>query len=227
MNRLFLYNELYKFLNKKINKKDIINDVMNLKTLKNVHIYCKIKNFTGQKTGPLIEKYIIDKYNFIKNIPSLCIGDCSKKVNDKDINIEIKGSLGGETNKQFNYVQIRLHHNIDYYLLTSYYLSFENLDKLGDLYIFLLKKDEIKDLIIKYGQYAHGTKNENGKRLLDDIDNIDNNNNNKEYALRPKYNDNLWKELLKYKIEENEINKKCIGNEDKTNNNRKKRRKNN
>ena len=41
--------------------------IMKLKTLKEAHIYCKMNNLTGQFTGPIIEKYIKEKYNMIKN----------------------------------------------------------------------------------------------------------------------------------------------------------------
>jgi hypothetical protein len=185
--------ELLYILDKsKINHK---NEILKEKTLKDVHIYCKKNKLSGQITGPLIEHYIIVKYNLKKNSSSLCNGDCMKD----DKNYEIKVSLGGEkTHKDFNYVQIRLNHNIDYYLLTAYYISHDNIDDLGELYTFLLDKKELTDLLIKYGTYAHGTKNELGNITEDDLKKTD---NNKEYALRPKYDGECWKELLEYDID--------------------------
>jgi hypothetical protein len=49
---------------------------------------------------------------------------------------------------------------------------------------------------------VHGTVKNLGKITKEDLDDI---NNSKEYALRPKYNDNCWKSLLKFRIDENSI----------------------
>ena len=143
-------------------------------------------------TGPLIEYYIKTKYNMIKNDASLCIGDL--KINEKDI--EIKVSNGGKDNDKFNYVQIRMNHVCEY-LLTAYYLDYSNIDNYGELFIFRLKKEDIKSLILQYGGYAHGTITKLGVITKEDLDNE---KNEKEYALRPKYNDDCWKELLKYHV---------------------------
>lgn len=56
------------------------------------------------------------------------------------------------------------------------------------------------NLLISHGTYAHGTIKENGKITIDNIKNTI-----KEYSLRPKINDKCWKEMIKFKIEENEI----------------------
>ena len=90
-------------------KKDNKVEIIKFQLLKDAHIYCKINNLSGQITGPLIEHFIIIKNNMDKSNPSLCIGDCKK--NDK--NIEIKASMGGKNNTDFNYVQIRINHNVD------------------------------------------------------------------------------------------------------------------
>jgi hypothetical protein len=170
-------------------------EILNEKTLKDVHIYCKKNKLSGQISGPLIENYIIKKYGMKKNKSSLCNGDgrCS------ETNYEIKISLGGnKTNKSFNYVQIRLNHDIDYYIFTAYYLSEGNLIEFGELFTFLLNKDDMKKMISKYGMYAHGTKKEYGEIKMEDLEGK---NNMKEYALRPKYDDECWNELLKYKFD--------------------------
>ena len=170
-------------------KKEIIKQSANIK---DAHIYCKINHLSGQISGPLIEYYIKNKYNMIKNNSSLCIGDV--KHNNK--NIEIKISTGGKENNKFNYVQLRINHNCDY-ILTAYYLSNENLKNSGELFIFKLNKFNMKNIILKYGTYAHGTIQKLGvinKKNLDDP------NNDKEYAIRPKYADKCWNELLKYRI---------------------------
>jgi hypothetical protein len=183
-----------KLLKNILDKSKIVhkNEILNQTTIKDAHIYCKINNLSGQVTGPLIEFYIKTKYNMIKNDASHCIGDL--KLNE--IDIEIKVSNGGKDNNKFNYVQIRMNHLCEY-LLTAYYLDYSNIDDNGELFIFRLKKDDIKQLIAKYGGYAHGTISKLGVITKDDLDNPE---NEKEYALRPKYNDDCWKELLQYKV---------------------------
>jgi len=178
-------------LSKCNHKKEIIKQSSNLK---DAHIYCKVNQLSGQISGPLIEYYIKNKYNMIKNNSSLCIGD----VKYKNKNIEIKISTGGKENDKFNYVQLRINHDCDY-ILTAYYISDENLKNSGELFIFRLNKIYMKNIILKYGSYAHGT-----IKKLGSITNKDLNNpkNDKEYAIRPKYGDNCWCDLLKYRIDD-------------------------
>lgn len=169
-------------------------EILKESSLKNAHIYCKVLNLSGQQAGPIIENYIKNKYNMLKNNASSCIGDlvCN------DINFEIKVSNGGKENNQFNYVQLRMNHNCDY-ILTAYYLSYENLHNNGELFIFRLNKENIKSLILKYGGYAHGTIKKLGKIKKEDLEDI---TNDKEYSIRPKYGDKCWKELLQFRIED-------------------------
>ncbi len=155
------------------------------------HIYCRINQLNGQKTGNLLEHYIIDKYFMVKNHESLCIGD----VHYNNINYEIKSSLG--YNNRFHYVQIRLNHDC-HYLLTAYYLSENNVETLGELFMFNLNKEQMKHIIYKYGSYAHGTIKKLGQITMDDLNDVD---NNKEYSLRPRYNSKCWNELLLYRID--------------------------
>jgi hypothetical protein len=152
--------------------------ILKEKTLKQAHIYCIIHNISAQQYGPLLEKYIINKYNYKKNSASNCIGDCSKEKE----NIEIKASLGGSTHTKFNYVQIRIGQNITSYLLTAYHLSNSNVEEGGELYIFKISKNDMKELIVSYGGYAHGTVTEHGKITIESLNNED---NKKEYAIRP------------------------------------------
>ena len=81
-------------------------------------------------------------------------------------------------------------------ILLAYYLDYTNLEILGELYIFRLNKENIKQLILKYGGYAHGTIKKNGKITIEDLNDI---NNTKEYAIRPIYNSKCWNELLNFK----------------------------
>ena len=104
--------------------------------------------------------------------------------------------MGGYSNNKFNFVQLRPHHNIDYYIFICYYINEENLNKNGEEFIFNIPKNDIINLIEIHGHYAHGT-----KKNLGLIKNIQNSINvNKEYALRCKYNDLLWKKLINYQI---------------------------
>jgi hypothetical protein len=172
-------------------------EIMNEPTIKDAHIYCKKHKLSGQITGPLIESFIKIKYSMIKNGASSCSGD----LKHDDTNLEIKVSTGGKDNNKFNYVQIRMNHTCDY-LFTAYYLDYSNLENLGELFIFRLKKEDIKLLILRFGGYAHGTITKLGTISKEDLDNT---NNDKEYALRPKYNDECWKALLQFRINEIDI----------------------
>ena len=186
--------KLKQLLYSSISNKIHAETIMKLPTLKDSHIYCKYNNLSGQFTGPVLEKYIKIKYKMTKNNASSCNGDL--KCNE--INIEIKASNGGKENDKFNFVQLRMNHKC-VYILTAYYINYTNLDNLGELYIFKLNKENIKQLIIKYGCYAHGTIGELGKITMEDLNDP---TNPKEYALRPKYDDKCWIELLNFRIDE-------------------------
>lgn len=179
-------------------KKDHFKEILEShNSLKRAHIYCKINDLNGQKTGSLIERYYIHKFNMIKNDSKDCIGDAVHKGK----NIEIKVSNGTSNNNKFNFVQLRLNHDC-IYLFSCYYISMENIDRNGELFIFKLNKESIKDLILKYGNYAHGTEKKLGKITKDSINKPDNNNS---YCLRPIYNSDCWKELLTYRIDESSV----------------------
>jgi hypothetical protein len=186
--------KLKQLLDSSLSTKLHAETVMQLPTLKDAHMYCKYNNLSGQFTGPILEKYIKIKYGMTKNNASSCNGDL--KCND--VNMEIKASNGGKENNKFNYVQLRMNHHCEY-IFTAYYISYENLDTLGELFLFRLNKDNLKPLIMKYGGYAHGTIGELGEITGADLDDI---TNQKEYAIRPKYGDKCWNELLQFRIDE-------------------------
>ena len=113
-------------------------------------------------------------------------------------NHELKASNGGTQNDKFNFVQIRMNHQCDY-IFMAYYISYENLDNKGELFIFKLTKTDIIPMIDEYGGYAHRTKKELGDITIEDLNDKD---NMKEYDLRPKYGSDCWKELLKFRVDE-------------------------
>lgn len=172
--------------------------VMKLATLKEAHVYCVIYNVSAQQYGPLLEKFIRTKFNYIKNKAEDCTGDCFKEGK----NSEVKVSLGGARHKKFNFVQIRPSHDCDTYILTAYHLSHENIESEGELYIFKVPKKDIKNIVISYGGYAHGTIKEHGKITADSLNDE---NIIKEYALRPTINDNCWKALMKFRVSETSL----------------------
>jgi len=169
-------------------------EIMKEHNIKQAHIYCKIHKLSGQVSGPLIEHFIKQKYNMKKNNSSLCNGD----LLHNDTNIEIKASNGGKEHNKFNYVQLRMNHCCEY-ILTAYYLNCDNVETYGELFIFKLTKKDIKEIILKYGGYAHGTKSKLGEITEEDLDNI---TNDKEYSIRPKYGDKCWKDLLLFRVQE-------------------------
>jgi hypothetical protein len=169
-------------------------EIMKEPTLKRAHIYCKIHQLSGQICGPLIEYYIKNKYQMIKNASSSCNGD----LHHNQSNFEIKVSNGGKEHNKFNYVQLRMNHSCDY-ILTAYYLNDTNIQTQGELFIFKLTKPDIRILIFKYGGYAHGTKQKLGEITCKELENP---TNDKEYAIRPKYGDQCWNELLQFRVHE-------------------------
>jgi len=187
-------NKLKQLLDSSSSNKIHTKTIMALPTLKDAHIYCKYNNLSGQFTGPVLEKYIKEKYKMTKNNASSCSGDL--KCNE--INVEIKASNGGKENNKFNFVQLRMNHKCQY-IFTAYHIDYTNVDNLGELYIFKLNKENIKPLIEEYGGYAHGTIGELGEITMDDLDDT---KNPKEYALRPRYGDKCWIELLNYRVNE-------------------------
>ena len=169
-------------------------EILKEPNIKHAHIYCKINQLSGQISGPLIEYYIQNKYKMTKNKASLCIGD----LQHSEINFEIKVSIGGKDNNKFNYVQLRINHVCEY-ILTAYYIDNDNIDELGELFIFKLNKENIKKIILQYGGYAHGTIQKLGPITVEDLENE---TNDKEYAIRPKYGDKCWCELLQFRVNE-------------------------
>ena len=171
------------------------HEIMKSGTLKEAHTYCVLNGVSGQQYGPILEKFIRTKFNYIKNKAKSCTGDCSKDGK----NSEVKVSLGGKNHNKFNFVQIRPSHDCETYILTAYNLSDNNVELEGELYIFKVPKDDIKKLVVCFGGYAHGTIKEHGNIT---IESLNDEKSTKEYALRPTINDNCWKALLPFRVPE-------------------------
>lgn len=172
-----------------------VDKILTQPDLKAACIYCKLnEDIKPQSYGGLIENYIITKHGVTKNKTDSCTGDIC--IGDQQ-NYEIKVSLGGKEHTKFNFVQLRMNHICDY-ILIAYYLSAVNIETNGELFVFKLTKAELKPLIIKYGGLAHGTKTKKGSITQESLDMSVNEN---EYALRPKYGDACWTELVdKYRV---------------------------
>lgn len=198
----FLKSQLKNILNEStINH---AQEIMNCKSWKDAHVYCVVNRLSSQQYGPLLEKYIINKYNFSKSKVIDCNGDISTI---KGRNIELKVSTGGKYRNKFNYVQIRPFHKCDMYILTAYHLSVENIKNQGNFYIFKIPKGRLNQLLVRYGGYAHGTITKQGSITTQSLRTLTKDCNHYEYALRPMYNDKCWNTLLKYQIQEHEFNK--------------------
>lgn len=164
-------------------------------------ILCKDR-LSPTQWSTVLESDIKRRFNIEKKGDSTS-GDGRSSKNQK--NVEIKVSLGSSKNGQFNFVQLRPDHALDYYLLMAYNLSE---DALGKIYWFLCEPRELYELLPKYGGYAHGTVAVNEKITMDNIY-----GRGKEYALRPNPTANdgnkskeLWNIMLaKFAVTEAEI----------------------
>jgi len=179
--------------------------ILQEKTLKDAHCYCLLHHLSAQQYGALLERYIRVKYQFDKTPAKECKGDLCK--NGKYY--EIKVSLGGNQHHKFNYVQLRPSHQCDFYLFTAYSLSTENVHTHGELFLFRLTKQHIRELIVTFGKYAHGTVKQLGKITLASVTGQEETTTTsttvKEYALRPVMGDACWEALLPHRITEEEL----------------------
>lgn len=130
----------------------------------------------------LIRRYVSPQSNIMENMIKDDLGiDASPTNSSGDgikngIKYEIKYS-GHAKKSKLNFVQIRPDHDIDYYILIGYNM-YSNTEK-GSVYVFKVPSDELYNLVIKYGGYAHGT--------IKTLGHISHNNlkgRNCEYALR-------------------------------------------
>lgn len=177
---------------------DVFERIENEETLTGKCILCR-NYLNPQSGGSAFERFIKKDLEIGPAINEIS-GDGHKKQNGN--NYEIKVSLWSK-NSEINYLQIRPHHNIDYYIFVAYNLYEDGPTGIGNAHIFKVPANDVYGLIIKYGtSCAHGTISENG------IPNIDNIRNTKcEYALRAnstaKKGKKLecWNDLMKYEVE--------------------------
>ena len=147
----------------------------------------------SQSYGCIFETHIIQTYD-LKKPDDTISGDCIAFGKT----IEIKTSLGGKDGSM-NYVQLRPLHKLDFYIFISYDITQEP-ENLGKIFLFLIPSDDVKDLILKYPSYAHGTISKNGAITRENLIH--------EYALRPnptkhnRYKDKkIWNDMMKYSYE--------------------------
>ncbi len=179
-----------KIISQKTQYEKIKKYIIGLDNLRDACILAK-EYLTPATYGCIINSWFRAHYDFTAVNASLRIGD---DLVFNEYKTEVKTSIS--TSEKFNYVQFRLTHDIDFYLLPTY-------DLINDkIYLFLINKKDMIELIKKYGSYAHGSKSEKGL--------IENNINNQdiEFALRPKLNSEVWQTLLNYEITEEKLTEK-------------------
>ena len=187
--RLFLIENKQK-------RNSIKEKIYNTKTFRDACILSKY-HLTPQSYGEVLNSWLRTHYKFQKISASEKQGD---DLIHGSFKTEVKVSIADD-GKKANFVQIRLTHEVDFYLLVVYDLVKD------DIYYFLVNKEHMKDLIVKYGALAHGTKGEKGA-ITKNLDNPD-----IEHALRPTINSALWNDLKKFAISEKQINEKRVWQE--------------
>ena len=175
-------------IDKKKNKSSIVTNILKTNTFREACIIAK-SFLTTQSYGHVIDTWFSEHYDFKKLKSSDGVGD--DKVFGK-YNTEVKASLCDD-GKKYNYVQIRLTHNIDFYFLPTYDFV---LDK---FYYFLFSKREMIEMVKKYGEYAHGRKSEKGP-IEDNLFNPD-----IEFCIRPVVGKECWKEFMKFNVNEDDF----------------------
>jgi hypothetical protein len=134
-------------------------------------ILCK-HHLSSNQWSIILQEHLKNKFNIGHPIDNVS-GD---GLTQNKKNVEIKVSLG-DVNGQFHFVQLRPDHKVDSYLFMVYNL---NEHDIGKLYYFVCNADEVKQLIVNYGDYAHGTKTALGPICHQNL-----HGRNSEYSLRP------------------------------------------
>jgi len=142
---------------------------------------------TGQSYGTRIQNYIRNRLKWKKVLVEDELGDMMKPLfNELGKFVEVKSSLLTLTNDKLNWVQIRLFHDIDYYLGVAYELrELSNYES----FKFLLTHDQMVEECVG-ANAAHGTKS------------VNKSNENVELALRITCNEGnpefeRWKKMYR------------------------------
>ena len=142
---------------------------------------------TGQSYGTRIQHYIRNRLKWKKVLAEDELGDMMKPLfNRVGKYVEVKSSLLTLTNDKLNWVQIRLFHDIDYYLGVAYELrDLSNYES----FKFLLTHDQMVEEC-EGANAAHGTKS------------VNKSNENVELALRITCNEGnpefeRWKKMYR------------------------------
>jgi hypothetical protein len=172
-------------------KQEIINEINSQPTLTGKCILAR-KYLTPQSTDT--EKICKQDLDI-----GPCLNTTSGDGQKNGINYEIKISIHAK-NSQVNFVQIRVDHDIQFYILIVYNM-YEN-NHIGKAYIFKVPSENLYHMVVNYGTYAHGTNGVNGPITMDTLY-----GRNLEYALRCNPNATsgkyaqIWNELLQYEVE--------------------------
>jgi len=185
-------------IDRKTNRKSIIKDILAANSFREAAIIAKFY-LPPQSYGHVMNNWFRNSpHSDFKNLKS------SDRIGDDLVfgkyHTEVKASLCDD-GKKYNYVQIRLTHDIHFYFLPTYDFV---LDK--SYYFLLTKKEMIKMIKLSNGELAHGTRSEKGT-LEENINNPD-----IEFSIRPVVGKFLWKELMKFNISEVDFRNEKIWN---------------
>lgn len=175
---------------KKLFERNKINHwaaLLSFLTLKEAFAYSKAE-LSGPQYGVSLQKWITIKFGWDRPDPKLLKGDIVTKKSA----FELKVSLGTKTYNKFNFVQVRLQHTVDFYVLIAYYVTEANLAKLGEIFIFKLTKKEIVHFVGK--SYSHGTTSSWAATSAETIKTYS------EKDVRVSFGSKKWVNLLKFRI---------------------------
>lgn len=162
-------------------------------------ITLKSSMFSSQIWSIIIEKYIKNRFNLVTPLEHNN-GDCISK---HGISVEIKASLQDFKDGSFHFNQIRLSDKVDYFLFIIYNCF---TGRLGEAKYLLIPRIAIRQLILWYPVYSHGSIKKNGvikEKIIDT-------NRSLEFSLRAnpickgkKFE--LYKSILKYEYTEERL----------------------
>ena len=162
------YDTLRTMFIEKATNFDAKQEIAKAKTFRDAAIIAK-SELSPQAAATPLESWVKD---FLRMTPAL--NETSGDGVYQGSTVELKQSLGGKTGSAFNFVQIRPDHDVDNYILTTYDIFNDNTTW------FNIPADDMHDLIVEFGGYAHGTIKALGPITADTLK-----GRNCEYAIRP------------------------------------------